>query len=248
MARPFPRINLLSRKQKDQRSLAAANESPNGGDVIIRSKGKIANPNNPTQTLSRGAQVSVRPRTETVKHPDINTPAQYEDRQVPHTKETFKPGDSNPKIKDRETTIALGKQLRENPEKTATRIKVQRAMGSGGTPEQAGAKRIGDAIAYSHGKSKDEYAGRMEKSTEMKTERVMTAPAKTIPGRSETISRKQTIVHEHPMSPDQGLKRSRTAAHVPWLGSKSQTKGYTANPNTGGKTTTIWKKRSIKSH
>lgn len=227
--RPYSKINFRSRKEKDRRNIAAAQSAPYGGDVIIKSKQKIANPANKAQMLPRGAQVSFRNVNETVKNPDATVPAKkYTTSTTIPAQKKFVAGDYNPPGKptvDRPTTMALGKQLKESPAKTQARMDAQKA----------------EKPTYEY-KGKKEYSGRSEVIPAKTVTQEKTTPALTMKGESYTVPKKQVITKSVVSRPDQGLTRKSTAKHVPWLADKKETKGLTTKPNTGGKTTTIWKK------
>jgi len=227
--RPYSKINFRSRKEKDTRNIAAAKSAPYGGDVIIKSKRKIENPANKSQMLPRGAQVSFRNVNETVKKPDTAVPAKkYSVSTTIPAQKKFVAGDYNPPGKptvDRPTTMALGKQLKESPSKTQTRMAAQKA----------------EKPTYEY-KGKKEYSGRSEVIPAKMVTQEKKTPALTMKGESYTVPKKQVITKTEVTPLDQGLTRKNKRLHVPWLSSKKETKGLTAKPNTGGKTTTIWKK------
>ena len=162
---PYRKINLLSRKAKDEKGLASIK---NGGDYVIRSKNKISNPTNPSQTLSRGSKVSVRTKSDVITK-SSTSPTTYKSATIDVPKSKFVPGDMQKSVKDRPTTMALGKQLREDPKKTATRMDAQ-SKGK---------------ISYTGG-GKEEYSGRIQKSYEP---RKINVP---VPGKMSTS--KETVI------------------------------------------------------
>lgn len=144
---PFPPIG---RKAKDLRDLKNANAS--GGQVTIRSKNKITNPSNPSQTLGRGSTVTVTQRPVITQDKPKVTPG-AKSTTVTRT-DSFVPGDmSENKRIDRPTTPELGKSFRENPAKTQQRIGAQ-------------AKK---ETSYTTPSGKKEYSGRIKSTYEAKT-------------------------------------------------------------------------------
>lgn len=209
--------------------MAAASSSPVGGDVIIKSKNKIASPTNPSKTLPRGAQVSYRNVNQVTKKPDSVVPAkEYSTTKTTPAKKIFVAGDHNPPGKptiDRPTTPSLGKALKESPSKTQTRMTAQ-------SKEQP---------SYDY-KGKKEYSGRFETIPAKTVTEKKTIPSLKMPGESYSVAKKQTIVKDQPTPFDAGQTRSNTTKQVNWLGTRKTTKGLTSKPSTGGKTKTIWKK------
>lgn len=228
-SRPYSKINFRSRKEKDKRNLAAASASPYGGDVIIKSKNKVANPQNKSQMLPRGSQVSIRKVNEVTKKPSSTAPGQsFTVTKTTPEKRKFIPGDynapGNPTV-DRQTTVSLGKSMKENPAKTQARMEAQAA----------------GKTAYDY-KGKKEYSGRIETTPAKTTTETKSVPKLTMEGESYSVPKNQVIT-KSPVAPgDQGMTRGKTAKHVKWLGSKKSTKGLTSKPNTGGSTKTIWRK------
>lgn len=225
--RPYSKINFRSRKEKDSRNLAAAKSAPYGGDVIIKSKNKVANPANKSQMLPRGSQVSFRNVNESFKGKDITAPARkYTTSTTIPASKKFVPGDynkpGNPTV-DRPTTMSLGKELKESPGKTQTRMMAQKE----------------GKTAYDY-KGKKEYSGRVETIPAKTVSSETNVPALTMKGESYTMPKKQVISKTAVASPDQGLKHSRMAVHVPWAATRKSTKGFTEKPNTGGKSKIIW--------
>lgn len=168
---PYRKINLLSRKAKDEKGLASIK---NGGDYVIRSKNKISNPTNPSQTLSRGSKVSVRTKSDLITK-SSTSPTTYKSATIDVPKSKFVPGDMQKDVKDRPTTMALGKQLREDPKKTATRMDAQ-SKGK---------------ISYAGG-GKEEYSGRIQKSYEPRKINVP-VPGKTIVSKEKVITPVTTV-------------------------------------------------------
>jgi len=162
---PYKKINFLSRKAKDEKGLASIKS---GGDYVIRSNNKVANPTNPSQTLSRGSKVSVRTKSDVITK-SSTSPTTYKSATIDVPKSKFVPGDMQKSVKDRPTTMTLGKQLREDPKKTATRMDAQ-SKGK---------------ISYAGG-GKEEYSGRIQKSYEP---RKINVP---VPGKMSTS--KETVI------------------------------------------------------
>lgn len=165
----------IGRKAKDRKDLAAANQQ--GGTVTIRSRNKITNPVNPSQTLGRGSKVTITKRPEYSRDSDTVTPGKVNVTKT--TRKEYTPGDMNEgRINDRRTTPELGKQLRENPAKTRTRIGAQDA----GQTE------------YLH-KGKREYSGRYRDVDSYETSK---EPDKVTPGKIHVAMKKDVSVE--PMS------------------------------------------------
>ncbi len=184
-----PRKILLTRRAKDKAGLEAIQ---GGGSYTIKSRNKVANPNNPNDNLSRGSRVTVKNITESSKGTDTVTPGGTETRMVKSEKEIFTPGDRQEKVYKRNTTEPLGKSLKENTSKTAHRINFQEKMKTGATPESAGGKRIGDVAAYNY-KGKVEHGGQYSRITEEKPVTTKLPPKITI-GKTNTITKKQIDV------------------------------------------------------
>jgi hypothetical protein len=220
---PFRKINLLTRKQKDERGLASISE---GGNYTIRSRNKIPNPKNPSETLPRGSNVSVAQRTEQVKQ-EIPVPPKVETKEYQVPKHSFVPGDFQKKVIDRPTTMQLGKSMNENPAKTQARMNAQKEEKS----------------SYNF-KGKEEYSGRKETSYKPVTVK------KEIPQKpmvvSMPITRKVTNVTKPVVPKSVVVKRSQNFENTPWTGTKKQTKGYTSKPNSGGKTRVKWMGSKVK--
>lgn len=213
--RPFPKINFLSRKAKDERNMAAVKDHDTS--ITIKSKGKIANPNTGIP-MSRGTQVTSRHSSTISKTPDTVVPGKSETKMVPHTSETFTAGDRNPdKINDRVTTPELGRSLKENPSKTMARINVQKNPSSG--------KRIGDVVAYDHGKNKNEYAGRYDKSTTF-TPETTKSPDTVIPGKTKTETNRTINVSAPKAKSTSGHGHGLTIQRVAGVNNQGQGQNY----------------------
>jgi len=229
--RPYSRINFRSRKEKDKRNIAAAKAAPHGGDVIIKSRNKIADPANKGRMLPRGSQVNFRNVSQTIKKPDTTVPAKkYTTSSTIPAKNKFVAGDYNPPGKptvDRPTTPALGKQLREPASKTQARMDAQKE----------------GRTSYDY-KGRKEYSGRVETTPAKTVTSEKSIPALTIKGESYTTPKAQVMTKAPVFGQDKGLTRKADAKHVPWLSSRKETKGLTSKPNTRGKTTTVWKSQN----
>lgn len=164
----------IGRKARDQKALSSANQA--GGTVTIRSKNKISNPNNPGQTLGRGSQVIVRQTPSLKMDKPTITPGATHVHVNKQTSEKYTPGDFQEKVRDRQTTEALGKSLGEDPGKTRLRMKAQ---GEGKTSYKAGGV--------------DEYAGRMAKKTSYSTTVTKDPDTKKL-GASHVVMKKSTDV------------------------------------------------------
>ena len=220
---PFRKINLLSRKTKDERGLASIQ---GGGEYTIKSRKKIPNPKNPSEMLPRGSNVSVATKTENVQHelpkPDKVTQKTYD---LPVRK--FIAGDYQDKPIDRPTTMQLGKQLNENPAKTQTRMGAQ-AQGK---------------TSYDF-KGKKEYSGRVETTYKPVTVTKREPQKPTVI--SVPITKKVTNVTKPVEVKGTVIKRKQSFENTPWTSTKKQTKGYTSNPNKGGKTRVKWMGSKVK--
>lgn len=207
----------ITRKAKDEKGLSAIK---GGGAYTVRSRNKVANPTNPSQTLSRGSVVTVKPKTET-----NTSPTTYKSVSIDVPKEKFVAGDFQKSAKDRPTTMALGKQLKENPAKTVARMDAQ---SKGQT-------------SYPGRKGQSEYSGRIEKSFEKKEIKM------PVPGKSETITKNVTTVKSPaPKGSGGGQGGVTKRGHVEWLDRKSENKAFTSKPNTGGRTKIKWTGSKVK--
>lgn len=219
-----PKKITLSRKSKDEQGLESIK---GGGEYRIRSRDKVANPVNPSKTLSRGSVVSVKPKTEVVKTPVAPTTT-YKSTTIDVPKAKFVAGDFQKGVKDRPTTMALGKQLNEDPKKTATRMDAQ-AKGE---------------TSYTGRKGQAEYSGRIDKGFEKKEIKI------PVPGKptykSEIVTRNVTSVKEPVKSAPVGRGGVTKRGHVEWLDRKSENKAFTSKPNTGGKTKIKWTGSKVK--
>lgn len=195
----MPTIIPFSRKAKDKRGLESIQ---GGGSYTIRSRGKISHPNIPGAKLKRGSVVTVQNVPKAVKRPDVTIPGKTMTIQrMEPPKKTYIPGDFNPPgkpIADRPTTMSLGKSLREDPAKTQVRMQAQKE----------------GRTSYDY-KGRKEYAGRYETTPGRVVSETKTTPPKTIPGKVETIMKKQTTV-EPPETPSRssgklGLRVRRVA-------------------------------------
>lgn len=244
---PFKKINLLSRKAKDEKGMAAIAQ---GGDYTIRSKGKIQSPVNPKETLARGSKVHVGTKNETLsatfKSPDTEQEKTYN---VPQKK--FVPGDisrmtgfehretsqghmdkatmstGKETVHDRPTTPHMGKVQNESAAKTNARIEAQNQ----------------GKTSYNY-KGKEEYSGRHEvinKPVTVKTK---------VPGKvtvvKQTITRPHTTVTKPVMAASRSISRKQEFQNTPWTSTKSQTKAFTSHPNSGGKTKIKWNGGKVK--
>jgi len=216
----------ISRKAKDQKGLESIQ---GGGSYTVRSRNKVANPTKPTEMMTRGSVVSVKPKSEVITKQGPPSPTTYRSATINVPKEKFVAGDFQKGVKDRPTTMALGKQLKEDPAKTSARMDAQ---SKGQT-------------AYPGRKGQSEYSGRIEKSFEPKQINV------PVPGKptttKETVTRNVTTVTK-PISRNApvggGGVTKRT--HVSWLDEKSENKAFTKKPNTGGKTKIKWTGSKVK--
>lgn len=216
----------ISRKAKDQKGLESIQ---GGGSYTVRSRNKVANPTNPTKTLSRGSVVTVKPKSEVITKQGPPSPTTYRSATIDVPKSKFVAGDFQKGVKDRPTTMALGKQLNEDPKKTATRMDAQ---SKGQT-------------SYPGRKGQSEYSGRIEKSFEQKKINI------PVPGKptstKETVTRNVTTV-TNPQSRNApvgggGVTKRK---HVAWLDQKSENKAFTKKPNTGGGTKIKWTGAKVK--
>lgn len=207
----------ISRKKKDLKGLESIK---GGGAYMVRSRNKVKNPNNPNQTLSRGSVVTVKPKTETK-----TSPTTYKSVSIDVPKQKFVPGDFQTGVKDRPTTMALGKQLKEAPAKTEARMNAQAKS----------------QPSYIGRNGQSEYSGRFEKSFDKKEIKV------PVPGKSEAITRNVTTVKAPPPKGSlSGRGGTTKRGHVEWLDRKSENKAFTAKPNTGGKTKIKWTGAKVK--
>lgn len=215
----------LSRKSKDEKGLESIK---GGGEYRIRSRGKIANPVNPSKTLARGSVVSVKPKTEVIKTP-VSSPTTYKSTTIDVPKSKFIPGDFQKGVKDRPTTMALGKQLNEDPNKTSARMEAQ----------------AGGQTSYLGRKGQSEYSGRIEKSFDKKTINVPVPAKPTF--KTETVTRNVTSVKNPSVaSAPAGRGGTTKRGHVEWLDRKGENKAFTKKPNTGGKTKIKWTGSKVK--
>lgn len=224
MKPPYKKITL-SRQSKDEQGLESIK---GGGDYTIRSRGKITSPTNPNKTLSRGSVVSVKPKSEVIVRQGPSTPTTYKSATIDVPKAKFVAGDFQKGVKDRPTTMALGKQLNEDPKKTAARMDAQ-AKGE---------------TSYTGRKGQSEYSGRIDKGFEKKEIKI------PVPGKptykSETVTRNVTSVKEPVKSAPVGRGGVTKRGHVEWLDRKSENKAFTSKPNTGGKTKIKWTGSKVK--
>ncbi len=218
-----PKI-ILSRKSKDEQGLESIK---GGGEYTIRSRGKITSPTNPSKTLSRGSVVSVKPKTETVTTATSNPPT-YKSTTIDVPTSKFVSGDFQKGVKDRPTTMALGKQLKEDPKKTASRMDAQ---SKGET-------------SYTGRKGQAEYSGRIDKGFEKKKIN-MPVPSKPT-YKSETITKNVTSVKSPVSNAPAGRGGVTKRGHVEWLDRKSENKAFTSKPNTGGRTKIKWTGSKVK--
>lgn len=222
--RPFSRINFLSRKAKDERGMASIAA---GGEYTIRSKNKIADPTNPSKTLERGSKVKVGMQSQTITR---TTPGKTEHEEVtthvPQT--TFHPGDiPKDKVVDRMTTMATGAAARENPEKTKVRMEAQKS----------------EKTSYDF-KGKKEYSGRYE--TKHVPHKITIAKVGEPTITRETMTKPVTTVTKPVAAKSQVIKRKQEFQNTPWTSTKRDTKGFTSNPNSGGRTRVKWSGSSVK--
>jgi hypothetical protein len=165
----------IGRKAKDQKALAAANES--GGTVTIRSKNKITNPKNPAQTLGRGSTVTIARNPQMQVDKPTTIPGKTHIAIIRGTRDQYTPGDFQGKIQDRPTTPELGKSLGEDPGKTKLRMDAQ---ASGET-------------SYTTSGGKKEYSGRIEKKPTISTT-ITRDPDKTKMGKARIVMNKTVEV------------------------------------------------------
>ena len=206
----------ITRKAKDEKGLSAIK---GGGTYTVRSRNKVSHPTKPSQTLSRGSVVTVKPKTET-----RTSPTTYKSVSIDVPKEKFVAGDFQKSAKDRPTTMALGKQLKEHPAKTVARMDAQ---SKGQT-------------SYPGRKGQSEYSGRIEKSFEKKEIKM------PVPGKSETITRNVTSVKSPVGGTPAGRGGKTKRGHVEWLDRKKENKAFTSKPNTGRKTKIKWTGTKVK--
>lgn len=219
-----PKKITLSRKSKDEQGLESIK---GGGEYKIRSRDKVANPVNPSKTLSRGSVVSVKPKTEVVKTPVAPTTT-YKSTTIDVPKSKFVPGDYQNEVVDRPTTMELGRQLREDPKKTVTRMAAQ-ALGE---------------TSYTGRNGQKEYSGRIEKSFDKKE---IQFPVQSKPTyKSETITRNVTSVKSPVGGTPAGRGGKTKRGHVEWLDRKKENKAFTSKPNTGRKTKIKWTGTKVK--
>lgn len=165
----------ITRKGKDQQALAQANQT--GGAVTIKSRNKIANPNNPGQTLGRGSQVIVKKSpTMSVASP-VSTPGKVSVGVEHKTSSNFVPGDFQNKRHDRSTSVALGRSMGEDPAKTHARMDAQ----------------AGGKTSYTTASGKKEYAGRIEHTSTPHLKTESTGPGGS-PGKSTLKANSSTTV------------------------------------------------------
>jgi len=214
----------LSRKSKDEKGLESIK---GGGEYKVRSRDKVANPVNPSKTLARGSVVSVKPKSEVVKTP-VSAPTTYKSTTIDVPKSKFVPGDFQKGVKDRPTTMALGKQLNEDPKKTAARMDAQ---SKGET-------------SYTGRKGQSEYSGRIEKSFEKKEIKMPVTAKPTY--KSETVTKNVTSVKAPVGGAPAGRGGTTKRGHVEWLDRKGENKAFTSKPNTGGKTKIKWTGSKVK--
>lgn len=221
---PFRKINLLSRKAKDERGVASVAQ---GGEYEIKSKNKIADPTAPSQKLTRGSKINVSMKSETIHKIGPTPNPTYQDKTIDVPVKKYIPGDFQKKIIDRPTTMEHGKTMNEAPAKTQMRINAQKEQ----------------KTSYTHG-GKEEYAGRNETSSKQVKIKVpvMRRPAIT----TETITRPVTTVTKPVKAASQIIKRKQSFENTPWTSTKKQTKGYTSNPNSGGRTRIKWNGGKVK--
>jgi len=222
---PFAKINLLSRKAKDERGMASIAQ---GGSYKIKSKGKIADPTNPGQNLSRGSTVNVGMKSQTIEKPGPSTPTTYEDRPISVPQKTFVPGSFHGnKPVDEKTSMASGALRHEKPEKTQMRMNAQKE----------------GQTSYNY-KGKEEYSGRHETTYKQAKIKI------PIPGKptvtKETITRPVTSVQKPVKPASQSIPRQQSFENTPWTSTKKQTKAFTSHPNSGGRTKIKWSGSKVK--
>ena len=222
---PFGKINLLSRKGKDERGMASIAQ---GGDYKIRSKGKIADPTNPSQTLQRGSNVHVGTKTETISKPGPTSPTTYEDRPIDVPVKKFVPGSFHVnKPVDEKTSMASGAIRHENPAKTQMRMEAQK----------------NEQTSYDF-KGKKEYSGRHE--TVYKQGKIKVP----VPGKPTVVKHtitKPIVKVTKPTKPaSQYVPKKQSFENTPWTSTKKQTKAFTSHPNSGGHTKIKWRGSKVK--
>lgn len=204
---PEKKASLLQfRKRKDQKAIAKAEKT--GGDVIIRSKGKISDPTGGKKPLERGTKIIMQR-----KAPTAPTASKLKTTVTPgmdrKTTKTYIKGDFNPDyVHDRETTPALIKKLKEDPEKGGARMKAQ-----------------------SEGKTsyifrgKHEYSGRNQRVHEDTPKLdVKVGKVDITPGSNATSHTK--VIRPKPVKDGAKTPPARKLPRAKWLTNK-ESKGYT---------------------
>ena len=222
---PFRKINLLSRKAKDERGMASVAK---GGDYKIRSKNKIADPTNPSQTLSRGSNVHVGMKSETISKPGPVSPTTYEDRPIDVPQKTFVAGSYHGnKPVDEKTSMASGAIRHENPAKTEMRMEAQKNQ----------------QTSYNF-KGKEEYSGRHETTYKQGKIKIPVPGKPTVV--KETITRPVTTVTKPVKAASTYVPKKQSFENTPWTSTKKQTKAFTSHPNSGGRTKIKWNGGKVK--
>lgn len=244
---PFSKINLLSRKGKDERGMASIAQ---GGDYKIRSKNKINNPNSPNQTLSRGSNVHVGMKSETISRP-LSKPGTTEEKTYNVPQKKFIAGDiskmngfehnetsnghidkatmstGKETVQDRPTTPHMGSVQRENPAKTHARIEAQNQ----------------GKTSYNY-KGKEEYSGRHEVGYKQVKLKVNKPGSHTV--MTHTINRPVTTITKPVKAASSYVPRKQAFENTPWTSTKKQTKAFTSHPNSGGRTRIKWNGGKVK--
>ena len=222
---PFSKINLLSRKAKDERGMASIAQ---GGDYKIRSKNKINNPNNPSQTLSRGSNVHVGMKSETITKPGPMSPTTHEERPIDIPVKKFVPGSFHGnKPVDERTSMESGKVRHEHPAKTQMRIEAQKNQ----------------QTSYNF-KGKEEYSGRHETTYKQGKIKIPVPGKPTVV--KETITRPVTTVTKPVKAASTYVPKKQSFENTPWTSTKKQTKAFTSHPNSGGRTKIKWNGGKVK--
>lgn len=183
----MPPIFPIGRKAKDLRDLKNANAS--GGSVVIRSKNKIVNPSNPSQTLGRGSTVTIAKKPVVTMDKPTVTPGAKHTTVKKETTERYVPGDFQKQVHDRPTKGNEGvfKAMGESPKKTAQRDVAQSQK----------------KVDYTTDSGKKEYSGRIAKSTTY-TPTTTKDPDKVEQGKMRVAMKKTVDVK--PVAPAQSKK------------------------------------------
>jgi hypothetical protein len=245
--RPYARINLLSRKAKDQRQAQAMQQAIGEGKEYKFKKKSNA----PTTVTAGGKSYTASGRGTEVESGTVTTteakPAPKYKITVdkPGTggeKKTFVPGDmQGNKINDRKTTMHMSSMMKENPAKTQKRMDEQESMENKsklGILNDEDEKKVKGGYTppakTSHGGK--EYYGRVKTEKQDPEKKEV-----EISGIAQTTTTKKPYVKVSPMKSKVAARRdiSSSRTHVKWLDSKKETKNFTKMANQS-KSTSQW--------